>query len=330
MTTTHTLDSLKILDLGSNALAALDAVAAALPYLCGPHARLMQLNLKGNPVAEAQGYQETVVRVCGAALKVLDSVRFDAKFLERREKRREEAEASTGVVAKADEALEVSSVGKKRKSGVEEEVVLVKKAKSINGVAVKKVKKTVEPSRDGKESKVVATKGTFEKLATTVRLSNTLEPSSSKKSISTQRQRDVSNPLIDKAASKWTAKPASHTTKSLAVPKLDTPPAKKPADAFFVGSFQPTPTPTKKASGFLSSNQASIAVNASAAREDQRLEEARSGVVAVIDGQGRSGKGLVKTAASGKRVIKALEVEELEKVVEAGTTPGTGLAPAWD
>ncbi|KAI8834246.1 hypothetical protein BJ741DRAFT_517397, partial [Chytriomyces cf. hyalinus JEL632] len=89
-TTTHSLPAVKTLDLGSNLIqfTTISDLTTALAFLA-PNATLMNLNLKGNLVVDVEGYKEAVVQSCGNALKVLDGVRFDAKFLERREKRKE-------------------------------------------------------------------------------------------------------------------------------------------------------------------------------------------------------------------------------------------------
>ncbi|KAI8148123.1 hypothetical protein BJV82DRAFT_594679 [Fennellomyces sp. T-0311] len=72
--------SLEILDLGNNNLKTWKELAAL-----GSLLQLTNLNLKGNPIAEKDNYQ-TTIRNLVPSLRILDGERFDAKFLERREK----------------------------------------------------------------------------------------------------------------------------------------------------------------------------------------------------------------------------------------------------
>lgn len=80
--------SLTLLDIGNNLLRSLEpSLGTALSAL----PKLINLNLKGNPVCNEPGYREAVLMACseagsGTGLRILDGNRFDEKFLKRKEK----------------------------------------------------------------------------------------------------------------------------------------------------------------------------------------------------------------------------------------------------
>ncbi|KAJ1929999.1 hypothetical protein FBU59_006996, partial [Linderina macrospora] len=78
--------SLTVLDLGNNLLKDWVAVAALSSLM-----HLDNLNLKGNPVCELDGYRERILKMV-PTLRILDGQRFDEKFLERKQKRKRHAE----------------------------------------------------------------------------------------------------------------------------------------------------------------------------------------------------------------------------------------------
>lgn len=76
------LSSLEILDIGNNSISNLDDLSnlSSCP-------NLHQLNIKGNPVAEHPEFKQKIMEHI-PELRVLNGLRFDEKFLERKEKRR--------------------------------------------------------------------------------------------------------------------------------------------------------------------------------------------------------------------------------------------------
>lgn len=74
-------ESIEILDLGNNKIASLDKLTA-LAHL----PKLSNLNLKSNAVTEMDGYKENI-KVLVPKVRVLDTERFDDKFVARKKKR---------------------------------------------------------------------------------------------------------------------------------------------------------------------------------------------------------------------------------------------------
>ncbi|OZJ03454.1 hypothetical protein BZG36_02734 [Bifiguratus adelaidae] len=74
--------ALEILDLGNNLIQGWKDVAAL-----GSLLHLINLNLKGNPICQLEGYRDKILALI-PSLRILDGERFDVKFLERKEKRK--------------------------------------------------------------------------------------------------------------------------------------------------------------------------------------------------------------------------------------------------
>ena len=90
----HNLASLQILDLGNNLFTSYDAVLALSALR-----QLTNLTLKGNPICDLPDYREKILEIC-PDLRILDNVRFDPKFLERQEKRKDVLEMKSRIKRK--------------------------------------------------------------------------------------------------------------------------------------------------------------------------------------------------------------------------------------
>ncbi|KAJ3390949.1 hypothetical protein HDU92_000201 [Lobulomyces angularis] len=77
--------SLEILDLGSNLIENFEDVEICFKELINLH----NLNLKNNPICKIEGYKEKILNLL-PNLRILDTERFDQKFLERRKKIKED------------------------------------------------------------------------------------------------------------------------------------------------------------------------------------------------------------------------------------------------
>ncbi|KAI8841441.1 hypothetical protein BJ741DRAFT_575131 [Chytriomyces cf. hyalinus JEL632] len=325
-TTTHSLPAVKTLDLGSNLIqfTTIAHLTTALAFLA-PNATFVNLNLKGNPVVDVEGYKEAVVQSCGDGLKVLDGVRFDAKFLERREKRKE-----SGWVEKQKVLREQQANGGNESDDVEKPPV-----------SEKRVKRALEKDDDTKPSKV----------AKKIKVS---KPSSNAPDSPIKPHDRIVKPAskVSSSSSTATPKPISQKQKTITpttatkqtLPKpTEIPKKKSSGDGFFLSSFKSsTPSNTATLPTTTSENPAISAAKSKHEKMlDKQEEQLRSGVVAVIDPtrQQSNKSKLTKTAASAVprgTVVKSINVDELEKSAAAVApvggvaSGGTGLAPAWD
>ncbi|KAJ3240867.1 hypothetical protein HDU78_002069 [Chytriomyces hyalinus] len=325
-TTTHSLPAVKTLDLGSNLIqfTTISDLTTVLAFIA-PNATLVNLNLKGNPVVDVEGYKEAVVQSCGNALKVLDGVRFDAKFLERREKRKE-----SGWVEKQKVLREQQTNG----GDESDDAVVAEKVP----VSEKRVKRALEKDDDTKASKVVKK----------IKVS---KPSSNAPDRPIKSHDRVVKPVnkVSSSSTTTTSKPIPQkqktntpttATKPIISKPIETPQKKSSGDGFFLSSFKSS-TPSTLPTTTTAENPAISAAKTKHEKMlDKQEEQLRSGVVAVIDPtrQQSSKSKLTKTAASAVprgTVVKSINVDDLEKSAAAaapvgGVAGGTGLAPAWD
>ncbi|KAI9311399.1 hypothetical protein BX666DRAFT_1061897 [Dichotomocladium elegans] len=166
--TLRNCSSVEILDLGNNQLAEWSGIAAL-----GSLTKLTNLNLKGNPLVEKDGYREKILKLV-PSLRVLDGQRFDPKFLERKKKH----EANLNIVEKKQRLKREKQLKKDDDGGAIEgkkdsgETISVEKQQSrgtkrtLKGapteqVVAKKMKKegeAVKPSEHGKASSNKGTK----------------------------------------------------------------------------------------------------------------------------------------------------------------------------
>ncbi|KAJ3073348.1 hypothetical protein HDU98_001761 [Podochytrium sp. JEL0797] len=329
---TYTIPTLRTLDLGSNALEDLKNLVAALGGVLAPVDALTNLNLKGNPVAmeeeeeeagkgKADGYKHAVIKVAGSSLKVLDGVRFDVKFLERKVKRKEsgwlarqqqEQQGEKGV----EEGDDAPAVAVKPKQAA------VKKGVPIGGKPVAKA---------ALASKKPSSAGAVAPAAKKSAGPSTANPLKRKSEHTTQE-----SPAPKKSAKSDSVKEtpaAKKSVKSDAAPKESPAPkksAKPEADTFFKESFKPSAAVTKAAAAAhaakpVETKAETVAVKKQEKQLDKHEERLRSGVVGVVEVKPVH----KKTVKGAKVVVKSAKVEDLEKAASASAF-GTGLAPAWD
>ncbi|KAJ3238591.1 hypothetical protein HDU81_007511 [Chytriomyces hyalinus] len=330
-TTTHTLPTLKTLDLGSNLIQfpSISDLTTALAFLA-PNATLVNLNLKGNPVVDVEGYKEAVVQSCGNALKVLDGVRFDAKFLERREKRKE-----SGWVEKQKVLREQQTNEGNESDG---DVAVAEKV-PVNEKRMKRALEKEDPKTSNVAKRVKVSKPSSNALDRPVKPHDRIVKPASKFPSSKATPSQDAKPISQKQKTN----PPSSSSTATKLPKPIETPQKKSSDGFFLSSFKSsTPTTTTSLPTTTSENPAITAAKTKHEKMlDKQEEQLRSGVVAVIDPtrQQSSKSKLTKTAASAVprgTVVKSINVDDLEKSAVALTPAGgvagggTGLAPAWD
>ncbi|ORY52443.1 L domain-like protein [Rhizoclosmatium globosum] len=333
---TYTIPTLKTLDLGSNSLDSLDNLKIGLLVLAPPNS-IVNLNLKANPVAEVASsdsdtasYKHVVISVAGSNLKVLDGVRFDAKFLERKEKRKEsgwlqkrqeedEEDANTGAADLVPSKKDVKnheklhSVSKKTTPALKDS----KKAALAAAIVKKPFVKTPVSSRNEAKS------GSQRDQSAASAQKNSVTKKSA--SVPTNSSQIVVNPLKRKADTSVSDKPV---VKKVSKPETDT---------FFKESFKPKAVSvTSAATSSSAKTQAPVAkvvdqkVEASVKRVEKQLdkheEKLRSGVVGVVEV-----KPTHKKIGGAKVLVKPVNIEELEKGPGLGkNTFGTGLAAGWD
>ncbi|TPX74203.1 hypothetical protein CcCBS67573_g04526 [Chytriomyces confervae] len=332
LTTTHTLPAVKTLDLGSNLIqfTTISDLTTALAFLA-PNATLVNLNLKGNPVVDVEGYKEAVVQSCGNALKVLDGVRFDAKFLERREKRKE-----SGWVEKQKVLREQQANGGNES---DDAAAVVEKPT----VSEKRVKRALEKDDNTKPSnvakKIKISKPSSNAPDRPIKSHDRVVKPGSKVSSSSSTT-TTSKPIPQKQKTNTLAT----ATKPALFKPIETPQKKSSGDGFFLSSFKsstPSTTTTLPTTTTAENRAISAAKTKHEKMLDKQEEQLRSGVVAVIDPtrQQSSKSKLTKTAASAVprgTVVKSINVDDLEKSatvlapVGGVAGGGTGLAPAWD
>ncbi|KAJ3032195.1 UNVERIFIED_CONTAM: hypothetical protein HDU68_000034 [Siphonaria sp. JEL0065] len=334
---TYAISGLKTLDLGSNSLESLENLTASLAILAGTDT-IVNLNLKGNPVVGGAGgedvYKHAVIKASGSSLKVLDGVRFDAKFLERKEKRKEsgwllkrqqgdddeEEEEGDSPSAKAAKPKDTKSF--KKDTGVSPGNL--KKLHPSGGITKRP---TMKPDAGKSDKKIVE-----RKLVTGSPKLESSAPKSSfvggKKKPSTETLKPTrksnsaptsSNPLKRKAEGDSNGPKKSS--------KSDT------TDNFFKESFKPKASTTVAKATTTTTAEAvkpteKKVVDIEAKKEEKKLdkfeEKLRSGVVGVVEV-----KATVKKSGGGK-IIKNLKAEDLEKATAVSSAFGTGLAPGWD
>ncbi|KAJ3121482.1 hypothetical protein HK100_012357 [Physocladia obscura] len=359
---TYTLSALKTLDIGSNLIDSLANLvkAFASKILAGPDS-LVNLNLKGNDVVGGSGfgsgndgdivdgkkgdevhnaaniaYKEAILPLCGSNLKVLDGIRFDAKFLERKEKRKESGWSAKGPTA-GDEDVAVSNDGKVR-------VSVTTPAKKRETLAASS-NSTTRFSLPANSVTIFGASSSSKELKRSTKNATTNFSSKQPENKSRLEKKDQLPPPHAKLAE---IKAKSELPKLKDVENTTKKPPKRKAqdsiehgkiskkavsgkDEFFMGAFVPPPKENSAAATLLKSVAVATAVKVAIAKEearkekivDKQEEKLRSGVVAVIEKK--------ETVRKSSAIVKPLNIEELEKNLETGTASvGTGQASGWD
>ncbi|KAJ3330540.1 hypothetical protein HDU76_005442 [Blyttiomyces sp. JEL0837] len=142
------LSELEILDIGNNLITSFQDVSPL-----GSLMALDQLNLRGNALTEKPGYREAMLKLV-TTLRVFDGDRFDAKFLERKEKRKQwlSSKAEGAHRMDVDESDNNDRSGHKNarttKSGIKEKSGNTRKSQNNNSKHYESSKPTRKPGVD--------------------------------------------------------------------------------------------------------------------------------------------------------------------------------------
>ncbi|KAJ3356834.1 hypothetical protein HDU83_009646 [Entophlyctis luteolus] len=251
------LPQLCLLDLGSNLIGSLNNITNAVGLeIVARKDSLVNLTFKGNPAASVDNvasadsnYKNAILASAGARLKVLDGVRFDEKFLQRKEKRKEVKEDASPKISTKPVSRKIDKKSEKSKLSDQN---IVKRRKEKDDAATQAASKSRNVSKKD---------GTLQSSR------NEFAPPKNQQSSSKFSHQGVKRKLS--------------STEEVTIPRKKV----SEKDEFFMSSFkQPDMQPKQKAVSEIGLDKSELSgerpVPLPAAGHDR---EKRSGVVAIID-----------------------------------------------